>query len=328
LAPELQPRRAITASGRGCAAAPGLLLVGIQVLRATKVAIVTFVLLRQRLQLAAVARRLVPRFAVPGVVALRLALAQRNPRRMANARKHMTFLIERSGIAHDIDAAAVRYLQWEIWRREARWHPSMFPVQPVRGMENLLDAQHRSGGVVISGMHLGPYESSLYSISAAGATEVEGLISPRCFVDKPKPADRQYRKLMGRGVKVHDASIGVAGIVRLLDAGSTLFIFCDVPGSVPRQFAGQIVRGASGLAVAAISTSSLVVPAVHVKDEQGWYIRLLPALDPCDFDSPQALLQALASIHEPHVLAHPEAQLSPLNRWTIPADNSMVEGLP
>lgn len=229
----------------------------------------------------------------------------------------MSHLLSDTARRGDVDSTAERYLEWEAWRREARWHPAMLPSFRVTGLEHLLDA-HRHGGVLVATTHHGPYEGASRSVRAAGGPRGHVSVHPRCFVARPRPADRQYRAIVSRWNAVFDASVGVRGMTDLVKTGQVVLVAVDMPGSAEVTFAGRQILVASGVAAIATITGAPIIQRTHEYDGASWTARFHPPVHASDFADTRSVMQHLMTGFEAPILAIPEALLDPLGRWGVP----------
>jgi lauroyl/myristoyl acyltransferase len=252
---------------------------------------------------------------LPGLVAVRARVAWRRPAVRADALAQMRFLLERARPGADVDAAARGYVRYQARRGELRWHPELLTSLPVEGLDHLLAARARGRGVVLNFVHHGYYDGAFPSIARLGVP-AHMVVYPYMLEPGAPLWLRQHVKVasMNGGTAV-SAGIGAEGLAGLLRSGEVVAVASDVPGRTPLRFVGRDVLGSFGAARLASETGAPVVVLTSEEDGSGPVIRLSAPLDPVEFATPQALLQAMLAVHEPVLLRWPEATDIPLSRW-------------
>ena len=261
-------------------------------------------------------RRRIPRPLLPLVVALRFALAWSRSSVRDEAREQMRFILEHTRPEADVDKAARAYVKGQIWRGELRWHPELITRMRVVGMEHLAGAREHGRGVMLNFMHHGTYEGAFASLSRLGAPP-HMVVYPYMVRDDAPRWLKQHMRVActGGGVRV-SAEVGTQGIIDLLNEGLIVAVASDVPGRTPLRFVGRDVMGSFGAArIAADAGSPVVVMSYEFDDRGRPYVRLHEALEPKDFENPQALLQEMLARHERVVVQWPEHTDLPLSRW-------------
>lgn len=265
-------------------------------------------------------RRAVPRPLVPLVVALRYRAEWRRHSVRADARAQMAFLLERTRPDTDLERAARGYVRHQAMRGEERWHPEMISSLRVVGLEHLTTAQAKGHGVVLSFSHHGYYDGAFPSVARHGV-RMHMVCYDYMLRDDAPGWLRQHVRLASVGGNVPvSADVGNEGMLALLREGKILAIASDVPGRTPVRFAGRDVRGSFGAARLAFAVDAPVVVMTTERDADGAYVRLHPALEPGDFQSPALLLEGMLGTHEAAQLAWPEATDIPLSRWGVPTE--------
>lgn len=260
-------------------------------------------------------RRAVPPSLVPLLVAVRFRLAWSRGAVREDARAQMSFLLEHTRPEADVEAAARAYVRYQARRGELRWHPSMVTRMRVAGIEHLSGARDRGQGVLLNFMHHGYYDGAFPSYARLGV-RCQMVVYPYMLEpDAPLWLQQHVRLACTGGGRPVSAAVGTEGMLDLLRGGEVLAIASDVPGRTPLRFAGRDVLGSFGAARLATDAGAPVVVMTSEEDERGPFIRLHPALDPSDFDAPQALLEAMLAIHEAVQTRWPEATDLPLSRW-------------
>jgi lauroyl/myristoyl acyltransferase len=122
-------------------------------------------------------------------------------------------------------------------------------------------------------------------------------------------------------------------LVELVEAGATVGIAFDVPGSAATPFLGRSVSLTSGPASLAFRTRAKVLPVITERHGTRLDLRMLPPLDPADFRDIGALRAAIARTYEPLVIRRPEMvevawDPSPLVTETLAPHEPYVPGAP
>ena len=271
---------------------------------------------RRRTYWAAEARGHLPAAAIPLLHQLRLRQDLRTPRVLAQARSHMEFLVGEAMPEADVDELARRYLDCLRWRIETRWHPEVFlPPVRVEGVEHLAAG---FDGAVVNFLHHGPYERLGLSLSEVGH-ELHMMMAAFFFADDVPPWLRRHRVITERGTPVFSASEGSDGVRRRLAEGKLVGLATDMPGRTPVTFLGREVLGTFGAARLAHEAGKPVLVATSHQGADGApWLRIHEPLLPERFPDARALLEAMLRIHEPAVLAWPEAYEEPRSKWGEP----------
>jgi lauroyl/myristoyl acyltransferase len=190
----------------------------------------------------------------------------------------------------------------------------MLPALQVRGAEHLRAVQ---GGAIVNFLHHGPFESFTPSFGEAGLP-LHTMVDPRLLAADARPWERQILIAGTRGGMPFSAAEGSRGIRDRLEAGGRVALASDVPGSTPVEFVGRRVLGSFGAARMAFETGSPVLVLTARQGAEGAYFELTAPMRPQDFDGPETLLKAMLRVHEPSVLAWPEAYQEPLTKWRVP----------
>jgi lauroyl/myristoyl acyltransferase len=271
-------------------------------------------------------RRATPTALLPAVVRLRFLLAWARPGVRADARAQMSFLLEVARPEADLDAAARAYVRRMIWRAEARWHPELLTRQRIVGFEHLAAAHDLGRGVIINYMHHGAYEGLSPSLSRLGIRSHMLGFDHIFGDDAPGWLKQNLRVSTSGGNTTVSVAVGSQGIADLLTQGLVVTLASDVPGRTPVRFAGRDLLGSFGAARIAHSTGSPVVVATSEVDDNGRpFIRIHEALMPSDFASPKELLEQMLALHEPVILAWPEAVDIPLLRFGLVETTTAAE---
>lgn len=265
-------------------------------------------------------RRRTPPAVVPLVSRLRLRQDLRSPAKLENARRHMRFLLEESAPEADVDAAALRYLTFNRWRIESKYLPARrMPPDPVEGVEHL--AALRDGGV-LNFMHLGNFERLGRAIAPHGLT-IRMVMAAKYFDGTGNSFDIQHWRVASRDCVIVEAREGSAGLLARLRNGEVLALASDMPGQTPIRFVGRDLVGSFGAARLAYETDKpVVVVTSHPGPRRSTLFRLHEPLLPHDFPGPRELLDAMVRLHEPAVVAWPEAYEEPASKWGTPQQPS------
>ena len=270
---------------------------------------------RRRTLLAAQVRAHVPAAAIPPLHRLRLRQDLRNPRVLAQAREHMDFLVGAVRPEADLDALARGYLACMRWRIETRWHYEVHrPAVRVEGAEHLAAAH---GGAVLNFLHHGPFERVGLSVAQHGH-HLQMMMAPWFFDPDAAPWLRQHALISTRGCSGFSSAEGSAGVRARLEAGQLVAIASDMPGRTEVDFLGRRRLGSFGAARLAHETGRPVLVVTSHRDAAGAHFRVHAPLDPAEFANPRALLEQMLRLHEPAVLAWPEAYEEPRQRWGCP----------
>jgi KDO2-lipid IV(A) lauroyltransferase len=248
------------------------------------------------------------------VVNRRIRRRLEDPAYVENAQANMHYLLDGVGRGEEAEDLARDYVRRIAWRQALRWHPDVITRQPVEGMQHLRDAHAAGRGVVLSFVHHAEFGGMFASISRAGIPV--RVVAASAEMVAPGPNMIQHLSVVGSGGGLLPSNDGVAGMERTLRAGEVLAVALDVPGRTALRFAGREVHCSAGCAVAATRASApIVVATCHPGDGIRPTIRLHPPIEPSDFASIDALMQHLATAHEPAVLASPASAYLPLTCW-------------
>lgn len=264
-------------------------------------------------------RAMVPTPMLPALWGLRSRVAWRSEGVRDDARAQMRFLLPDLPEA-ELDDVARAYVRYQARRGELRWHPELLLSLRVEGMEHLLAARAQDRGVLLNFIHHGYYDGGFPSIARLGAPGHIVVYPYMLEPDAPLWLQQHVRIGSANGGTATSAAIGTEGLVALLQEGNVVAIASDVPGRTPIKLFGREVLGSFGAARLPMATGSPVVVMTSEEDEQGPFIRLHEALQPGDYETPQALLEAMFAIHEEVVLRWPEAYDLPLSRFGLPED--------
>ncbi|GAB3248913.1 LpxL/LpxP family acyltransferase [Nocardioides dilutus] len=242
------------------------------------------------------------------VVRRRVRRAQADPVARDVARRQMEFLLGASRPEADLDAAALRHLEYAVWRRELRWHPKVITRQPVTGIEHLTRVRGADGGLILCFLHHGRFDGAFGALKRAGAPPIT-TVGHQMLFDSDKPAYlAAHLRVVEKGSTMVPATLGYDGLRDLVLEGHTLAIAVDLPGSTRVRFLGRDLRCASGAARIAFETDTPVVLVLaRQTDGVNQRLQLTEPLIPGEHGNAVALLQSMLDRFEPAVLDWPEA---------------------
>jgi lauroyl/myristoyl acyltransferase len=206
--------------------------------------------------------------------------------------------------------------------REAGFWRTRWDRDPIAGVEHLHGALAQGRGVILTFTHT----SCIFGTQAplwTQARRITYISTGDWFLDEPDGSDWSVRvehwrrglaQSQGRIVRTGDSF----GTLRaLLERGEVVMIAFDMPGSTKVRFLGKPVGLASGTAVAARETDSLVLPVRRRRRGLSLEVEFAPAFDPREFADVDALQRALADHHERWILEHPATMEDPsrLGAW-------------
>lgn len=230
----------------------------------------------------------------------------------------MSFLLAETGRASEIEQAATKNLTNYLWRSEIRWHPRRVTRQRVEGAENLRSAHALGRGVVLNFMHHGQYDGVFASVRRATGIPISTITAAETLTVDTESWRRQHAKLVAAGGETVTATVGLKGIVERLRHGQVIAIASDVAGGTEVQWAGRRVGGASGaVRAASMADAPVVLLTSHLGEDGEPYVRLSEPIEPTDYATVEALLQAVVADHESAVLAWPDGAHLPASRWRI-----------
>ncbi|WP_121251058.1 hypothetical protein [Nocardioides ferulae] len=271
----------------------------------------------KRAEVIAAVRRSLPAATVPLRARAGARLAARDPRVRERARRSMALLLDQVRPDADLDALAERYLAYQAWQNEARWHHSLCGPLHVAGLDRL---HAIPGGVVVSFLHHGPFLTIGSSLGRSGR-DIQAIATPGLCGGRQAPWERQTQAVAERDCHLFPVTEGSAGIRSRLEQGSVVAVALDVPGRTPVTFLGKQLIGSSGATRAAYATGCPVVNATMHRAADGTpFYRLDEPLHPASFESPEAMLGELLRRQEESVLAWPEAYYDPLTKWRLAED--------
>jgi lauroyl/myristoyl acyltransferase len=196
--------------------------------------------------------------------------------------------------------------------RELLWRPWLLKRSRVIGREHW-EAAHRGGrGCVLVLGHLGG-SWAIPGILARHGFDVY-MVSSAHFWQELPPGLRgrmfHQQRVYGERALGPDRLISNDSpperIVELVEAGATVGIAFDVPGSAATPFLGRSVALTSGPATLAFQTKAQVLPVITERHGTRMHLRMLEPLDPADHRDVRSLRAAIARTYEPLIVAKPE----------------------
>jgi lauroyl/myristoyl acyltransferase len=261
----------------------------------------------------------IPTSLLPAFVKARTALAWSREAVREDARTQMRFVLEHTRPDADIEEAARRYVERQVWRGELRWHMDLITHLQVEGLEHLTAARDLGRGVVLSHMHHGHFEGAMASIGRRGV-HIHAMGDPKLIAPDAPAWMRQHAAVaLAAGATQVRVDVGAEGLAKVLLEGGILTIASDVPGRTRMPFLGRDLVGSFGAVRLAMGTGAPVV-AMTAELHDGYLpvARLHEALDPQEFPTPQKLLEALLAVHEPYIVRWPEMYDIPTSHWGTP----------
>jgi lauroyl/myristoyl acyltransferase len=261
------------------------------------------------------AHRLLP---APLVLALVSAFAPLGgPQRRADERRQserfMKDLLLYTPRAGEAEALTRRYLKEKARISELLWRPWLMKRSRVIGREHWEAAHRDDRGCLVAIGHMGA-TFAIPAILGHHGLPVHMVTSPHYW--KPMPPGfvglailhlrREYaEKPLGRS-RLIPSDADPERLVALLEAGESIMMAFDVPGSAATPFLGRSVALSGGLATLAMRTNARVLPLLPERRGSRIDVRLFPPLEPGDFRDARELRGAIARIFEQLVLAKPE----------------------
>lgn len=223
------------------------------------------------------------------------------------ARSHVAEILAAYDRQDEVEGLARRFLVEKALRGEMLWRPWMWDRTPVLGFEHLRRAQQDGRGVLLALPHLGFYLGIAYPLLARGVRltltggDWYGATSGHTAY-RARSRAREIERRGGRIIRVGGTFVILRG---LLERGEVCHVAADLPGSGQTTFLGRPARLATGVARLSLLTRSPVVLAVAAWSHRRPVVRLRPPLWPCDFATPEELLERLAGDMTEEILARP-----------------------
>jgi len=200
--------------------------------------------------------------------------------------------------------------------REAGFWRARWDRDSVVGLEHMHAALGQGRGVILSFAHTGCMFGT-FSPLWTEAGRITYIVSGDWFFERPDGSDWSFRvEHWRRGLAAAEGRIVPTGgsfdtVRALLERGDVVMLAFDMPGSMRMRFLGKDVALASGAAVAARETDSLVLPVRRRRRGLALEVQFAPAFDPRQFAGVEALQQALLAHHERWILERPAALENP-----------------
>jgi lauroyl/myristoyl acyltransferase len=243
---------------------------------------------------------------------------QTRPDVRADATRQMSYLLGRSSRSDEAPDLAREYVRLTRLRAELSMRPwltvELDGLATVRGLL-------AESGLLVSFVHQGR-SGRAFDVFRRNKIAVTLPASPH-LVGPDAARESQHRMAMlGQGTTTVVSARGSRALLRdLLLDGGCVAIAHDVFGRCEVTFLGRRVKCAAGIAELSIETGCPILPIFNlpIPGRALTRIQVGDPLVPSDFDAPADMLQALVSVHEPAILAWPEAVDMPLLRG-LPAD--------
>jgi lauroyl/myristoyl acyltransferase len=260
--------------------------------------------------------------AVPAAIAVRAALLAGRLAWLRPSTRRRT--LERVSPLYGPDADPVererfarRWLPERLAFYELFWQHDLEGMR-VEGIEHLRSAMDRPGGTIMTTVHVGPLHAVYYGLSEQGIKLYilsHDAVVPHVHRGPLAPYQQaRARRAVALGAKIVGKGNSYVVLRELLRRGELCLIALDLPsvrGDGPvTSFAGHRVRLATGLAQLAVETDSPIVPAYALREGAHPSLRFLPAIEPSEFDSAEALHRHLSSLGDRLVTSHLE-QVNP-----------------
>jgi hypothetical protein len=256
---------------------------------------------------------------IPARLALALATIvgpavrqRRNASERRDGERFMKDLLLHTPRAPEAQALTERWLVEKSLVGELLWRPWLLKHSRILGFEHWEAAQRPDRARLIVMGHFGP-EWAISAILGKYGVDHHIVIHPHYWDPTPGYAGRlkQFRRreyfekwLSAERALPSDAS--PERLLELLQAGKTIVIAFDVPGSAATPFLGRSVALAGGVATLPFKANAVVVPVIPERHGTHSHLRLLPPIDPADHRDPRSLRAAIARAFEPVVLDRPD----------------------
>ena len=262
-----------------------------------------------------------PAAAALPLVRLKAEIAwHRRPDARAAARAQMASLLAASSRAGELETLARRHVAENAARAEFEFRHGVGARFPVENPERL-HALRDGGGGLVHFMHHGPYVHLTGALKAVGVTCYAPIAG--YYFTTPEPGmtghrDRSHLLALMAGSPVFPAEGSGAIIPRLLAEGKLVGLASDLPGRLRSRFLGRDVLVAAGTAKLALATGKSITCLTFRRRRRGLpAVVVHPPIDPLTAGGRERLQAAIFAVHEPAVLAWPEALERPTERWTL-----------
>ncbi len=259
--------------------------------------------------------RLVPAaVALPILAALEPAVRRRrNPVEGIDAERFMSDLLQYTPRSDEARELARRHLRERSRLRELFWRPWLLKDSRIIGREHW-DAAHSGGrGCVLVLGHLGG-SFAVSGILGRHGFDVHMVSSAHFWRELPPGLTGQAHRFLRE--EYGERALGAERLipndapperlVELVEAGATVGIAFDVPGSAATPFLGRSVALASGPASLAYRTKAKLLPVICERHGTRIDLRMLEPLDAADHRDLRSLRAAVAKTYEPLIVAKPE----------------------
>lgn len=264
-------------------------------------------------------RKATPGFFVPLLASVRARRGKKKASMRDMARKEVTFLLGDDLAPAELERLIDGYIEQWYLRAELRWRLDTLMDLELKGLDKLKAARDSGRGVVLNFIHHAQFEGVIGALAKQGVPQTV-FVSDDYFTAKIADTRRQLlHGMLLHGNKPYTVAGGMAEIGQVLAEGRVISMATDVPGRSPMHFLGKDRTCSSGAARLAAGAGAYVVAITVRRDAQGKaYGQLSDPMDPRDFETPEALLEAMVRYHEDAVKAWPEAYDSPSTRWGTP----------
>ena len=220
------------------------------------------------------------------------------------------------------------------------WQPWRPPTVEGESLRRLREAQASERGVILSGVHVGPFFGVSFGLDTIGIRHF--VVMGNWYYEKPS------HDLWGRRTARWRIGLPELPVVRprgsyevlaeLLRGGETATLYFDLPGPHETRFLGKPVMLVDGTARLARENDALVLPQRIRREGAKTRLEYFEALDPRSFSGPDELHDALAAVHERLILEDPATLQDPMltgwedcarpERWSRPARGARAAGAP
>ena len=269
-------------------------------------------------------RPYVPERSLPRLIDLRTSRALRNPQALARAQTQLATLLQHSSRADEIDQLVPARIRHHIELAETRWHLDLMTRQAIRNPEVLVN-RDRTRGYILNFLHHHLYEGLFGSLARQHAVIVDVVANAVLYrPDAQHWMAQQLRVVTFGGCRTTPNDVGFQAIVDIIKPGVVMGLGTDFPGSTRVSMLGRDFMMSSGAARIAQITDSPVVVATVQREGNSTFFELSEPLEPSAYPDPMHLLNAMLAIHEPAILAWPEAVDGPEVLWRLAPDHPKI----
>lgn len=245
---------------------------------------------------------------------MRAEMAWRDEVVRFQAETHMRFLLGRSSRAGDVESLVKPYLVQFFTFNETLYRPWLVTREPIEGLDKLERARAKGRGVLLHFLHHGQYCGIAGMIGRRGFP-VHAAAHPLLLESRTPDERQQVRLMQSHGSRLFPATGSYAVMLDLLSRGEIVAVSSDVRGSTAATFLGRDIMCASGVWRLALDSGATVAPLTVRPEGLGERVVIEDPVDPRTFTDGPALQQAVLRVHEPSVLAWPEAMRRPSVAW-------------